>query len=109
MALGRALLQDPLPRRRRPLLAEEIDVNGARAGKVRRLGDKLSIRRGPYEWTVVVKGWQNFAALLLKRNFSMGNGRKYPEAGNGVRATQARTPPEFHSRAARLKRTGAPY
>ena len=26
------------------------------------LGDKLSIRRGPYEWTVVVKAWQNFAA-----------------------------------------------
>ena len=42
----------------------KIDVNGARAkpSRIMHLGDKLSIRRGPYEWTVVVKGWQNFAA-----------------------------------------------
>jgi ribosome-associated heat shock protein Hsp15 len=31
----------------------KIDVNGARAkpSRIMRLGDKLSIRRGPYEWT----------------------------------------------------------
>ena len=36
----------------------KIDVNGARAkpSRIMRLGDKLSIRRGPYESTVVVKG-----------------------------------------------------
>src|SRR6266568_8009783 len=36
----------------------KIDVNGARAkpSRIMRLGDKLNIRRGPYEWTVVVKG-----------------------------------------------------
>ena len=36
----------------------KIDVNGARAkpSRIMRLGDKLSIRRGPYEWTIVVKG-----------------------------------------------------
>ena len=36
----------------------KIDVNGARAkpSRIMRLGDSLSIRRGPYESTVVVKG-----------------------------------------------------
>ncbi|HSE90419.1 MAG TPA: S4 domain-containing protein [Candidatus Binatia bacterium] len=36
----------------------KIEVNGARAkpSRIMRLGDKLDIRRGPYEWTVVVKG-----------------------------------------------------
>jgi ribosome-associated heat shock protein Hsp15 len=36
----------------------KIDVNGARAkpSRIMRLGDKLSIRRGPYESTIVVKG-----------------------------------------------------
>jgi ribosome-associated heat shock protein Hsp15 len=36
----------------------KIDVNGARAkpSRIMRLGDKLNIRRGSYEWTVVVKG-----------------------------------------------------
>ena len=36
----------------------KIDVNGARtkSSRIMRIGDQLSIRRGPYEWTVVVKG-----------------------------------------------------
>jgi ribosome-associated heat shock protein Hsp15 len=36
----------------------KIEVNGARAkpSRIMRPGDKLNIRRGPYEWTVVVKG-----------------------------------------------------
>jgi ribosome-associated heat shock protein Hsp15 len=36
----------------------KIDVNGARAkpSRIMRLGDRLNIRRGPYESTVVVKG-----------------------------------------------------
>ncbi|HEX4989397.1 MAG TPA: S4 domain-containing protein [Candidatus Binatia bacterium] len=36
----------------------KIDVNGARAkpSRITRLGDRLSIRRGPYESTIVVKG-----------------------------------------------------
>jgi ribosome-associated heat shock protein Hsp15 len=40
------------------VIGGKIDVNGARAKPSRtvRLGDTLSIRRGPYEWTVVVKG-----------------------------------------------------
>ena len=35
----------------------KIDVNGARAkpSRILRPGDQLSIRRGSYEWTVVVK------------------------------------------------------
>jgi ribosome-associated heat shock protein Hsp15 len=36
----------------------KIEVNGVRAkpSRIMRLGDKLNIRRGLYEWTVVVKG-----------------------------------------------------
>jgi ribosome-associated heat shock protein Hsp15 len=36
----------------------KIAVNGARAkpSRIMRLGDELNIRRGPYEWTVVVRG-----------------------------------------------------
>jgi ribosome-associated heat shock protein Hsp15 len=35
----------------------KININGERAKPSRsvRLGDKLNIRRGPYEWTVIVK------------------------------------------------------
>jgi len=36
----------------------KIEINGERpkASRVVRVGDRLSIRRGPYEWTVIVKG-----------------------------------------------------
>ena len=35
----------------------KIEINGDRAkpSRVVRLGDRMSIRRGPYEWTVIVK------------------------------------------------------
>jgi len=35
----------------------KIEINGNRAkpGRIVRAGDTLAIRRGPYEWTVVVK------------------------------------------------------
>jgi ribosome-associated heat shock protein Hsp15 len=35
----------------------KIDTNGERAkpSRIVRLGDKLNIRRGPFEWTIVVK------------------------------------------------------
>jgi ribosome-associated heat shock protein Hsp15 len=36
----------------------KVNVNGARAKPSRsvKIGDQLAVRRGPYEWTVVVKG-----------------------------------------------------
>jgi ribosome-associated heat shock protein Hsp15 len=36
----------------------KVEVNGTRAKPSRnvRIGDSLSIRRGPYEWTVIIKG-----------------------------------------------------
>jgi ribosome-associated heat shock protein Hsp15 len=39
------------------VIGGKIEVNGARAkpSRIVRLGDKLNIRRGVYEWTVVVK------------------------------------------------------
>jgi ribosome-associated heat shock protein Hsp15 len=35
----------------------KIEINGERAkpSRVVRLGDKLNIRRGPFEWTIIVK------------------------------------------------------
>jgi ribosome-associated heat shock protein Hsp15 len=35
----------------------KVDVNGdrAKASRAVRIGDHLSVRRGPYEWTVIVK------------------------------------------------------
>jgi ribosome-associated heat shock protein Hsp15 len=35
----------------------KIDINGERAkpSRIVRLGDKLNIRRGPFEWTIIVK------------------------------------------------------
>lgn len=34
----------------------KIEINGARAkpSRVVRIGDKMSVRRGPYEWTIIV-------------------------------------------------------
>ena len=36
----------------------KVEINGGRAkpSRIVRIGDHLSVRRGPYEWTVVVKG-----------------------------------------------------
>src|SRR5213593_1075241 len=36
----------------------KVEINGGRARPSRtvRLGDQLKVRRGPYEWTVIVKG-----------------------------------------------------
>lgn len=36
----------------------KVEINGARpkASRTVRIGDCLQIRRGPYEWTVIVKG-----------------------------------------------------
>ena len=39
----------------------KVALNGARPkpSRVIRLGDQLSIRRGPYEWSIIVKGSSN--------------------------------------------------
>ncbi len=78
----------------------KIEVNGARAkpSRIIRLGDRLSIRRGSYEWTVVVKGLAKLrgpapAAQLL-----------YAETEESIRKREITSaqlklerPPEFHS------------
>src|SRR5262247_2286057 len=70
----------------------KIDVNGARPkpSRIMRIGDQLSIRRGPYEWTVVVKGLAKLRgpapeAQLLYEETENSNAK----AGNGVRATRS--------------------
>src|SRR5262245_9751002 len=78
----------------------KIDVNGARAkpSKSMRVGDQLSIRRGPYEWTVVVKGLAKLrgpaseAQLLYKETEESTRKRELTSA-----QLKLERPPEFHS------------
>jgi ribosome-associated heat shock protein Hsp15 len=78
----------------------KIDVNGARAkpSRIMRLGDKLSIRRGPYEWTVVVKGLAKLRGPAPKAQLL------YEETEESIRKREMASaqlklerPPEFHS------------
>jgi ribosome-associated heat shock protein Hsp15 len=78
----------------------KIDVNGARAkpSRIMRLGDRLSIRRGPYEWTVVVKG------LAKLRGPAPEAQLLYEETEESIRKREMASaqlklerPPEFHS------------
>jgi len=78
----------------------KIDVNGARAkpSRIMRLGDKLNIRRGPYESTIVVKG------LAKLRGPAPEAQLLYEETEESIRKREMASaqlklerPPEFHS------------
>ena len=78
----------------------KIDVNGARAkpSRIMRLGDRLNIRRGPYESTVVVKG------LAKLRGPASEAQLLYEETEESIRRRELTSaqlklerPPEFHS------------
>ena len=78
----------------------KIEVNGGRAKPSRtiRLGDRLSVRRGPYEWTVIV------TALAKLRGPAPEAQLLYEETEESIRkrelaAAQLKLerPPEFHS------------
>jgi ribosome-associated heat shock protein Hsp15 len=78
----------------------KIEVNGTRAkpSRTMRLGDKLNIRRGPYESTVVVKG------LAKLRGPAPEAQLLYEETEESIRRRELASaqlklerPPEFHS------------
>ena len=78
----------------------KIDVNGVRAkpSRIMRLGDKLSIRRGPDESVVVVKG------LAKLRGPASEAQLLYEETEESIRRRELTSaqlklerPPEFHS------------
>jgi ribosome-associated heat shock protein Hsp15 len=78
----------------------KIEVNGARAkpSRIMRLGDTLNIRRGLYEWTVVVKGLTKLRGPAVEAQVL------YEETEESIRkrgATSARLkferPPEFNT------------
>jgi ribosome-associated heat shock protein Hsp15 len=78
----------------------KIEVNGAHAkpSRIMRLGDKLNIRRGPLEWTVVVRG------LARLRGPATEAQRLYEETAESIRRREAASaqfkferPPEFNS------------
>jgi ribosome-associated heat shock protein Hsp15 len=78
----------------------KIEVNGAHAkpSRIMRLGDKLNIRRGPLEWTVVVRG------LARLRGPATEAQRLYEETAESIRRREAASaqfkferPPEFNT------------
>jgi ribosome-associated heat shock protein Hsp15 len=78
----------------------KIEVNGAHAkpSRIIRLGDKLNIRRGPLEWTVVVRG------LARLRGPATEAQRLYEETAESIRRREAASaqfkferPPEFNT------------
>ena len=78
----------------------KIDVNGARPkpSRIMRIGDQLSIRRGPYEWTVVVKGIAKLRGPASEAQLL------YEETAESIRKRELTSaqlklerPPEFHS------------
>jgi ribosome-associated heat shock protein Hsp15 len=77
----------------------KIEVNGARAkpSKFMRLGDKLKIRRGLYEWTVVIKGLAKLRGPAAEAQLL------YEETEESIRKREAisaqfkfERPPEFN-------------
>ena len=77
----------------------KIEVNGARAkpSKSVRLGDRLNIRRGAYEWTVIVTGVVKLrgpaaeAQLLYEESEESKSKRD-----NALAQLKLERPPEFH-------------
>jgi ribosome-associated heat shock protein Hsp15 len=77
----------------------KIEVNGARAkpSKSVRLGDRLNIRRGAYEWTVIVTGVVKLrgpaaeAQLLYEESEESKTKRD-----NAIAQLKLERPPEFH-------------
>ena len=78
----------------------KIDVNGARTkpSRIMHIGDQLSIRRGPYEWTVVVKGIAKLRGPASEAQLL------YEETEESIRKREMASaqlklerPPEFHS------------
>lgn len=76
----------------------KVHLNGARTKPAReiRKGDRLDIRRGPYEWTVVVRGLAvrrgpaHDAALLYEETEESKQNRE--KAAAEIRAQQWRRP-----------------
>jgi ribosome-associated heat shock protein Hsp15 len=81
------------------VIGGKIEVNGARAkpSRIMRLGDKLNIRRGLYEWTVVVKGLAKLRGPAAEAQVL------YEETEESIRKREATSaqlkfqrPPEFN-------------
>ena len=78
----------------------KIEVNGSRAkpSRIMRLGDRLSIRRGPYEWTVVVKGVAKVRGPAAEAQLLYEETEESQRKGEAASAQlKLERPPEFHS------------
>ncbi|HWP24596.1 MAG TPA: S4 domain-containing protein [Candidatus Binatia bacterium] len=81
------------------IVGGKVEVNGGRAksSRIVRAGDRLTIRRGPYEWTVVVKNTSRLRGPAPQAQ------QLYEETGESLRKREAaiarmklERPPEFH-------------
>jgi ribosome-associated heat shock protein Hsp15 len=89
----------------------KIEINGdrPRPSRAERAGDRLTIRHGPYEWTVVLKDGSRLRALAAKAHLL------YQEAQESLRKREAaiaqlklQHPPGFASPRHPSKKTVAP-
>lgn len=78
----------------------KVEVNGERAkpSRIVRVGDRLTIRRGPYEWTVVIKNVSRLRGPAPQAQ------QLYEETSESIRKREAaiarmklERPPEFHA------------
>ena len=77
----------------------KIEVNGARAkpSKSVRLGDRLNIRRGPYEWTVIVTGVAKLRGGAAETQLLYKESEESKlKRDNAVAQLKLERPPEFH-------------
>ncbi len=76
----------------------KVHLNGARTKPAREIdiGDKLTIRRGPYEWTVVVRALSlrrgPASAAMLLYDETEESKRNREEAVSEIRAQEWRSP-----------------
>ena len=89
----------------------KIEINGERVkpSRVVRIGDKVGIRRGPYEWTIIVK-----ATARLRRPVAQAQ-QLYEETEASRRKREAaiaqlriERPPESTSLVGHRRKIGAP-
>jgi ribosome-associated heat shock protein Hsp15 len=76
----------------------KIEVNGARAkpSKPVRLGDRVNIRRGPYEWTVTVTGVAKLRGPAVKAQLLYEESEESKsKRDNAAAQLKLERPPEF--------------
>jgi ribosome-associated heat shock protein Hsp15 len=76
----------------------EINGEGAKPSRVVRVGDRMSIRRGPYEWTVIVKSTSRLRGPASEAQQLYGETEESARKREAAAAQlKLERPPEFES------------